>query len=272
MRYVVYLDGLFLECFLWNLCVLEMVNEAFWKSAGHLRLIFGAVAGASGMTGLLFLPVPVWGKYMLELLVVLGMLFLAFPVRNIRKCGALLERFWIYTILFGSALWVAGKAASALLPKGWKFIYYLFLGTAIYFLWKTRRRKRPFYGGEKCERVVLIQGGKVLYMEALVDTGNSLYEPISGRPVCVMDSGPAAEFWPEDAPCRIVPYQSVGAERGVMRAYRLKELQIEMEGLRLIRKDIYVAISPKPLSCFLIHPQIMVNKEQAGHRKGEKVL
>ncbi len=272
MRYVVYLDVLFLECFLWNLCVLEMVNEAFWKSSGQLRLFFGALAGASGMTGLIFLPIPLWGKYLLEVLAVFGMLFLAFPVGNIWKCGTVLERFWMYSIILGSVLWLAGKAASVWIPGGWKVLFYPCLGTAVYFLWKIRRKKMSVYGEEKCESVVLIQGEKVLRMEALVDTGNSLYEPISGRPVCVMDSGPASKFWSGDEPCRIVPYQSVGAERGIMRAYRLMELQIEMEGLRLIRKDIYVAISPKPLSCFLIHPQILVNEEQADHRKGEKVL
>lgn len=261
MKYELYLDSLFVEYLCWNLCVLEMVNEGFWKSSRPLRLIFSALAGACGLVGVILMHCPFWGKLLGEGVAVLGMLSLAFPVGDVWKYGIVVEKFWACAVLFGSVLWFVGRGASALIPAGWKTAFYGILGIAVWGGWKLIRKKRK-REAKRRKKVVLIHEGKRYCFDALIDSGNSLVEPISGKPVCVMDLQAASALWGEEDPCRVIPYCSVGTARGIMKAYLLQELCIEMEGPDLIRKNVFVAVSPKPLTCFLISPMLLSGGEQ----------
>ena len=105
-------------------------------------------------------------------------------------------------------------------------------------------------------------------LTALIDTGNTLTDPISGRPVMVAEGERAAILFPRDhrpTPAdlrdpaaaltrlgtgewrgrfRLLPYRSVGVERGLLLAVRVDAL--ELDGRR--SGPVLVALSPTPVS------------------------
>ena len=77
---------------------------------------------------------------------------------------------------------------------------------------------------------------------------NSLVEPISGKPVSVVEQAIIAGLWKDDALYRVIPYHSVGKKRGILKAYCLPELRIEIGGILKSCEDIYVAVCEECVS------------------------
>ena len=115
---------------------------------------------------------------------------------------------------------------------------------------------------------VLTLDGRRVALTALVDTGNTLTDPATGRPVMVAEGEKVAGLFPSgQAPdeadlrdpvaalerlsqagflgrCRLLPYQAVGVECGML-------LSLRLDGARVGREDygtLLVALSPNRLS------------------------
>lgn len=93
--------------------------------------------------------------------------------------------------------YIAAAPASAG-PGGWlaSSAAVLLLGTVCYegirLLVLRRQRSR-----ETCRVVLHGADGRSMWIEGLVDTGNSLTEPISGRPVAVLEKRIWEQLYPE---------------------------------------------------------------------------
>ena len=113
---------------------------------------------------------------------------------------------------------------------------------------------------------VLTLGERKVVLTALVDTGNTLTDPVSGRPVLVAEGEKAAGLFPRGrAPtpaelkdpaavlakmgaagvrCRLLPYQAVGVECGMLLALRLDRVQVGAKDYG----PLLVALSPTHLT------------------------
>ena len=121
-------------------------------------------------------------------------------------------------------------------------------------------------GGE-LRQVRLTLGERQTELTALVDTGNTLTDPATGRPVLVAEAGCLAPLLPagvclgpealEDPAgaleglegpwrrrFRLLPYRAVGVERGLLLALRLDKVQVGGED----RGAMLAALSPTPVS------------------------
>lgn len=130
-----------------------------------------------------------------------------------------------------------------------------------------RLAKHSAAGGEIVD-IKLILNGRTAPLKALVDTGNTLTDPVSGRPVMVVEGAQTARLFPKEhrpgpddlrdptagltrlgtgdwrPRFRLLPYRSVGIERGLL-------LAVRVDGLELGEKKvgpILVALSPTPVS------------------------
>ena len=105
---------------------------------------------------------------------------------------------------------------------------------------------------------VLTLEGRRVALTALVDTGNTLTDPATGRPVMVAEGEKVGALFPDgQAPapeelrrqgwqgrCRLLPYQAVGVECGMLLALRL-------DGARVGTEDygkLLLALSPTRLT------------------------
>ena len=117
-------------------------------------------------------------------------------------------------------------------------------------------------------RARLRLGERSVELTALVDTGNTLTDPASGRPVIVAEGERAAPLFPREhrpeptdlrdptaaltrlgtgawrSRFRLLPYRSVGVDRGLLLAVRADGLELEGRA----RGPVLVALSPTPVS------------------------
>jgi stage II sporulation protein GA (sporulation sigma-E factor processing peptidase) len=82
-----------------------------------------------------------------------------------------------------------------------------------------------------CGTAELEMDGRSTHLSACVDSGNSLTDPISGRPVILIDKAGAKKlpFRKEEYPQRYaaVPYHSVGVEQGILEGLRIDRISYE---------------------------------------------
>lgn len=275
MRYELYADSLLLLNFIMNLYLLILVDRSTVRTAAGRRLLLGAAFGAVCY----FLPF-LWNvEPVLKLSVCFlggtaGMLFLAFPVKGFRMFLKLLKYLILYSAGMGGGmllllrmigqLGISSGGILALMGTGG--ILFLFL-----------RRFDPGRSQENCVCcATLVCGGNRLTVNALIDSGNSLIEPVSGKPVSVVDEDVFRGLW-HDMPSgfRAIPYHSIGRKHGILQGYLLPELQLEIDGVVKGFYGVYIAVSKELISDdteadsvkMIINPLLLKAK---GKRRPEK--
>lgn len=78
---------------------------------------------------------------------------------------------------------------------------------------------------------------------AFYDSGNHLYEPISGKPVILIQQRIGCLLQLYNATLRVIPYSALGNKSGMLNAYHLDELIIHKETDELHYKEIYAAVA-----------------------------
>lgn len=242
MYYVLYVDSLFLVNFVMNLCLLLLVNRSLLRTATRRRMIGGAAVGAV----LFFLPYICPGPPVLTFLIgIFGgsvlMILVSFPVRSFRAFLEIVERLLLYAVLLGGTMLLLVKKLPWLQRVYTHTWGILGIGVFLYLLFGyLTERKR---GKEHLCKVVLINRTNRITLNALVDTGNSLVEPISGRPVSIIGADIVARLWGgEPEFFRAVPYHSIGRSKGILKAYFLQEMQIDLNGVTKTCKGVYLAV------------------------------
>lgn len=105
--------------------------------------------------------------------------------------------------------------------------------------------------------------GRTLELTALMDTGNTLTDPVTGRRVLVAEGASLSPLFPEVGQTlldpaagleqfnrrwpgrfRLIPYRAVGTERGLLLAARLDRVEVDGEE----QVGALVALSPNPVS------------------------
>jgi stage II sporulation protein GA (sporulation sigma-E factor processing peptidase) len=77
---------------------------------------------------------------------------------------------------------------------------------------------------------------------ALVDSGNSLVEPISGKPVSVISKDTLNKLRGNEQDIyRAIPYRSIGRS-GILKGYLMQEVEIKLNGVTKVCRDVYVAV------------------------------
>lgn len=248
MVYELYVDSLFLVNFIMNLLLLLLVDHSLYRTATRRRLVLGAGVGALWY----FLPFlfngPVWLKIVLGICPgSIAMIVIAFRVRCIRTFFRLLERFLIYSVLMGGVMtlllkWMQGLRD--LLAGIWGV---LGMGAGFYLLFGYLRDRRDC-GHNLCKATLICKGSRIT-VTALLDSGNSLVEPISGKPVSVVEKDLVKGLWEEEPRLyRAIPYHSIGKQHGILKGFLLPELRIEVDGVVKNCRDTYIAVCEEYLS------------------------
>ena len=277
MQYELYVDSLFLVNFVMNLYLLLLVNCSTLRTATRGRLLLGAVVG--GVCGLLpfLLPGPVILKVSLTAVVgTVGMLLIAFPVKGFRMFLRLLEKLLLYSFCMGGALLFLIRS----IPQLRNFLTGIFgiLGAGgLTFLFLSRFRERKVHEDSIC-RAELICGDEHLQVMALVDSGNSLIEPISGEPVCIVAESVLDGLRKALPPgYRAIPYHSIGKRRGILEGYLLPELVLDIDGIRKSFVHVYIAASSQGISeseeaeaesiKMIVNPMLFSERKKGGPRR-----
>lgn len=249
MYYEVYIDSLFLLQFFLNLYLLGLVNRMLYHAASGKRVLGGAVLGAVCSLVPFLLPIKLsYGMLCSFLMSILSMSLFVFRTFRLAQLLKVLEKMLVMTLLLGGMLLFLLKLLPDTEGAFWGLIGVLALGAVSYTV-----VGRLMGAGKETDSVcqVTLEGhrGKV-QIEALIDTGNSLIEPISGKPVAVIEEATFQMLFGEATPelYRAIPYHSVGKSNGILKGYLLEYMVVELQGVKKECNQIYVAVSQELLA------------------------
>ena len=252
MYYQLHLDIFLIQEFVMNIYVLLLCKICFISTVGFRRIVCGAVFLAFYQTLLLVIPYPS------QLFLFYGMLWSLNVIGaclGIRLCfgkigiKVYIKRVSTYMIL----VLVTGGIFMGILPRfvlfrnsAVKLFLFIVTGAFSYGLLKRlflEKRKTNYYG-----KVQIRHKGVVLEGQYFMDSGNSLVESISKKPVLL-----ACEKWlfeeirKEELFFRPVVYKSVGSKKGILYAYCMDELIIHGKKGAYTYEKVWVGVCREDL-------------------------
>ena len=246
MYYELYVDVLFLVNFMMDYILLLLVRKMLSCSATHGNICIGAVLG-SGLTCMIVvwpIPYPFIKLVCFHLLVNTCMIRVGLKIKTIRS----MIKAWIMLYIGGFLLGGIMEFFHQYVRVGSLFLavaiagYYLVLG-----IWRFLGYLQRW---NQCHcRVELYLGEKRYQIKGMIDTGNSLRDPISGQPVSILDRKTAGRFFGAEpvGDIRYVPYCSIGKKEGVLPAFQADKMCIYREEPIWIQAPI-IGISEEEIS------------------------
>lgn len=225
----VYVDMVFLLDFLIDYLLLLGTNRLCgyppeWRRSAVAAGVGGAYSGLCLMPGLAFLGNTIWR---IVILGILAWITFGFSRSALRRCAV----FVILSMALGGVAFGLGSKSAWTLPLG---------AVVIFIMCYVGFRDR--IGAVSYLPVELTYGGKSLRLTALEDTGNGLRDPVTGRPVLVVDAeiaqkltgltqqqlrSPVSSVAQSVIPgLRLIPYRAVGQPCGLLLALRIPEVRI----------------------------------------------
>ncbi len=259
--------------FVMNLYLYALLTKTLKRTVTRIRVWTGSALGAVCCTLLPVMPgIPVFikrfaGPMAVSMAVTAGIFRMKHVSSVVKAAGYL----YVYAFVFGGMM----KFLFLNIPflhKAQGSIWYILgagmLGYQVTAWWlaQLKKRKEPVI----C-RVRICGCGNGIWLKALIDTGNSLREPVSGKPVSVVDADIFGRLNGVRLPekLKVIPYRSIGQENGMMEGYEVPEIIIDSgEGLLRQQKAV-VGISRTKVSAdgryqMILHPDL------CGETSGER--
>ena len=275
MKLEIYYDLQFFSIMIVLFCTMKLTDQVLGRTAGNTRIFMGSVFGALAHVLIAFLPLRNLLKESLWFLLTCVVICVVFRAGCLRIILKVLEKYWISSAVWGCAVSLIYRIAS----KDSDFIESLvglmcmeILATlfGMAFIKSTNGKM-----GRRDGRVVMEQGKTRMEVNAFVDTGNSLYEPISGKPVCLLRAPADRVTWMKEELFRIVPYRTAGVRKGILQAYNISRMYLELGGPVKCVENVYVAIvetdAEDSYEELVVHPKILLEMAKGkGNGKGRK--
>ena len=251
----VYLDSLLLLNFILDYLLLLLTGQAVGAPLHRWRMALAAALGA-GYAAAVFLPSLTFLANPL-IRIGAGVLMVLIAYGTCRQLLRLILLFFAFSAALGGGLYALGLMGVTIVLKP---EYILLFAAGAYCLLSLASRKIARHGPRELKRVVVQIGERSAGLTALVDNGNTLTDPMTGKGVMVAEGQYLASLLPAEAdfdhPCqcfpslkepgrfRLLPYRSVGVDQGLL-------LAVQADRVTVSGRDLgprLVALSPTPVS------------------------
>lgn len=204
----IYIDIVLIENLIMNYIILLTTGIVLKTKIKHLRLIAGSLVGAIYTVLTYIVTIKIYSNFFFKILLSVIIIYIAFYPQNVKQMWKQLIVFYLISFVFGGAAFALiyiVKPQDILMKNG------LFLGTyplktvmlsaivafaiiiVTFKIVKSKISKKDMY-----KEVMISVEGKKIYINAMIDTGNLLKEPITGKPVIVMEHTCLYEILPKE--------------------------------------------------------------------------
>lgn len=246
MYYELYIDVLFLVNFMMDALLLLLVKR-FWKcTATHGRILFGAFLGSVSTCVVIALPIPyAFVKIILfHFFINVLMIYAAFQIKEWRTFIRMVITLYAGGFLMGGVFTYFHQYARA----GGLFFFLAVLSyyTVRGIFWFISRGQQ--IAAYRCTVTVFDETG-TFEVRAIIDTGNTLHDDLSGKPVCIIEGEVlrARGISPAERGIRYIGFHTVGKKEGVMPVIRLSKICVHREQDYLIENPV-IGISEEKIS------------------------
>jgi len=299
----IYLDIVVLENIVINYLILLVTAKFSKNRANNLRLLLGAVLGAAYLAAMLLLPeMKIYTTLLSKCLLSVAMIAVTFHLKKLSEFLKTLLIFYGSTFIFagaGFALmffnrdWGILRNGIMVTPlsffnTSWAELLLALAVTLIILrvIWDMIQNR--FLREKLLVRLRITFDKKAIELFALVDTGNSLHDPLTNMPVVVVEFSAIRDLLPEDirsifekdpdidlnavtatiscsdwfSRFRLIPFTSLGKENGMLIGFRPDYIEIGSENEKKGVRDVIVGIYNKALSRnekyrALVNPELM---------------
>lgn len=264
--YQIYLDSYFVLNFWMNLWVLFLCKKRLDSRVSFRRMTGVALVSTLFQCLILILPFPHGYIKLILGYTILEAASLRFLFRPESK-----EQFGriMVTALLGAIALGGGIQAVEyyLFPSGLTLVNLLGITGLLGLLLVWLGNKA---GSARTERMVKVKlffsPAMFCTVNALVDSGNSLVDPISGKAVSLVEKAALEGFYDQLQPNRFraIPYHSIDCQEGLLEAYGIEKLQIRRLGGWKSIKDPLIGVvggglSMKETYQMILHPALLEN-------------
>lgn len=250
MEYEFYIDVFFLIDFYFNLLSLFLTAACIHRKSSVVRLCLAAATGSFWNCILILFPFLSFEAELPVTIAVIGGVMLMITFRGICSDG-IFHLLKAEVCLVLSAGLVNGCYSFVCQHVWLKTEEGLILTGLICILLERFMRqwmfKREKVGNDRYH-VSLYYRGKEKSFRALVDSGNRLCVPGSGKPVSLISYEDCADFCETVSGGFYIPYHAVGTERGMLFALQFEKMEIKKSGRVMTVECPVVAIVKERLS------------------------
>lgn len=241
----IYIDSVFVLNFVMDLYLLKLTAQALGKTATARRILSASLIGAAGYCLVFLIPGISYSLKIMLGMLPLGMLM----VRIVCRTKGMRELLYGTGYLFTFSFLIGGfmvflKSRLSFFGYSGSLLFMTVAGLAGYKLCSiglkvyARSRKNRF-----CQVELMGDTGPVRII-ALVDTGNGLTEPISKRPVAILEeeSWEKLQHWMKPEKFKLIPYHSIGRDNGMLEGYEIGAMEVRTETGRKQYEKVIIAV------------------------------
>lgn len=295
----IYAEYLVLENAIINYIILYVTKKITRTETSKLRLIIAALVGSFYTLVVFFPSLDFMTKFTVKVAISIFIIILAFNPEKVSSFVRLLSMFYVTTFVF------AGAALSLFYIINTDFsvyngifyikdfpIRFLILGIAMSFIlikYVFNYLQIKLGKNDVLTNIIINLNNKQANIVALVDTGNSLKEPISQRPVIIVEFLAIKDLLPEEVQklflrneeldldaitnimmesvekikLRVIPFKAIGTESGMLLGFKPDDILIVDEvSEKKVEEEIVVGIYNSQLSSDnkykgLLNPEIL---------------
>jgi len=241
----IYIDVLFLVNFFINTIIIYCTGKTLRLKLSLIRIIIGACSGALYSVFMFFPDFNLFYTASSKIFFSLFIIAVSYNIKGIKLFLKATLLFYLVTVFFGGCVFLLfcftdiGAKTGAVIKNG--IIYFdiqwhiLFISVLSSFLFATVALKiLSRKNAKEYIPLQIVYLGKSVFLTALVDTGNTLSDPITNESVIVAEFESIKEILPPDfnkdtfanentnllSRMRIIPFSSVGKENGILIGFK----------------------------------------------------
>ncbi|MGI6677563.1 MAG: sigma-E processing peptidase SpoIIGA [Dehalobacterium sp.] len=277
--YIIYADVLFITNFFLDFGILWATARFGHFGTNNLRIFFGALLGACYGVLMIYPELAFLYELTIKMLFSFFIVILVFPRLSIKKylqataCFYGISFAMAGAVLGGSSFLSNSPNISQLINIKSTALIFGFAMALILGRWGLIYLRRHWQKSQFKISVEVFIDKKSLNLEALIDTGNDLKDPLSLKPVIIVEYQALKKILPLDfqqcferygeidvtkimencshkdwiSHVRIVPFHSIGKHHGMLLGYK-PDLVVIFGQEKIVTKDVMICLYHKRLS------------------------
>ena len=260
--YQIYIDQFFLIQLIFHICNLSLTSTLLKLPFTYKKISIVAFVAAVISSACLLLPFSLWRRLILGMLIsVMVSFYITYKGYQYTGYGFLK----ILICAMGVSLFLGGFIA--VIQKYFKKVgnsSFLVCGCVLGCTVCLQLLYRIFFVNKKTNlyRVILKNNGFQCEINAFLDTGNGLVEPISQKPVSLVEESIVDGLDAKKRGVRIIPYRAVGTKNGIIYGYEIDSITIVTEETKIMIQKPMIAVGnmifhEKQEYQMLLHPRLI---------------
>ncbi len=279
----IYIDIILIENLIMNYIILYATAIISKNKVYHLRKILASLIGAIYVIIQYISKLNIYSNIIIKIILSIIIVIVAFKPQNFKSMFKQLILFYVTTFTFGGVatyLIYVIKPTNIIIKNGMYVGTYIlkviFIGAiigSIILIIAFKMTKNKITKKDMICQIKIKLNKKEKTINAMVDTGNMLKEPITGNPVVVVEKSVLYDLMPKDIlnniesilggdfekisenikkeyipKLKIIPFSSLGKQNGMMIGIKPEKIIIINEQMEEEREDAIIGIYSKSLT------------------------